>query len=135
MDDPELEGLKAQFPEPLRLAGQQLAAEGSVIISQMDERSAEATIVGPSFARTAVQIQGDRFGIRCDCPLFKSQRKCAHVWATLLQIARKGGLGGIFRRAADSEPDPRKRAGVPWKTALTSLRRTREPNADARIDG
>ena len=84
------------FPLHAHTQGYARWKSGSVTIEQESPRAIQAKVRGDQTRDVRLQEQDGRLLVQCTCPARTYETPgCKHVWATLLEVDRRGALGGL----------------------------------------
>ena len=119
------------FPLHAHTEGYARWKSGSVAIEHESPRAIQAKVRGDQTRDVRLQEQDGRLLVQCTCPARTYETPgCKHVWATLLEVDRRGALGGL--RAARTplavaflEPKPANEP--PKETAKETPKETAKP--------
>jgi hypothetical protein len=119
------------FPVHAHTQGYAFWKSGHVTIEEESPRAVVAKVRGPRTRDVRLEDDGGRLLVQCTCPARTFERPgCKHVWATLLEIDRRGALGGLrgtranlpvaFLDRTTSEPTPTTSPPPTTTTATTT---------------
>lgn len=84
------------FPLHAHTEGYARWKSGSVAIEHESPRAIQAKVRGDQTRDVRLQEQDGRLLVQCTCPARTYETPgCKHVWATLLEVDRRGALGGL----------------------------------------
>ncbi|HYN21667.1 MAG TPA: SNF2-related protein, partial [Thermoanaerobaculia bacterium] len=120
------------FTTAVRRRGAQYLRDERVRLTSCGPNEATATVNGSEVYSVRLVRSGDRVEASCTCPYAERDEPCKHIWATLLEVEVRGGLGtpggnlprGLVTTEASVAPisTPRKVTPQPsWRDLLVPL--------------